>query len=89
MEFSPELLGINNRNLKTFDVDINNSINIKKMLPESQLTMSESGIYSRDDINNLNKANIYNFLVGEFFMRNKEPYKAIQDLIALSPISSR
>jgi len=51
--------------------------------------MSESGIYSRDDINNLNKANIYNFLVGEFFMRNKEPYKAIQDLIALSPISSR
>ena len=89
MEFSPELLGINNRNLKTFDVDINNSINIKKMLPESQLTMSESGIHSRDDINNLNKANIYNFLVGEFFMRNKEPYKAIQDLIALSPISSR
>ena len=89
MAVSPELLGINNRDLKTFDVDINNSIKIKKMLPKSQLIISESGIYSRDDINDLNEANIYNFLVGEFFMRKKEPYKAVQDLIALSPISSR
>ena len=89
MAVSPELLGINNRDLKTFDVDINNSIKIKKMLPKSQLIISESGIYSRDDINDLNEAKIYNFLVGEFFMRKKEPYKAVQDLIALSPISSR
>ena len=89
MAVSPELLGINNRDLRTFDVDINNSIKIKKMLPKSQLIISESGIYSRDDINDLNEAKIYNFLVGEFFMRKKEPYKAVQDLIALSPISSR
>ena len=89
MAVSPALLGINNRDLKTFDVDINNSIKIKEMLPKSQLIISESGIYSRDDINDLNEAKIYNFLVGEFFMRKKEPYKAVQDLIALSPISSR
>ena len=67
--FSEAIIGVNNRNLKTFEVDIDNSIKLKKEFQESNIFVSESGIKTQKDIDKLKKHNINVFLIGESLMR--------------------
>ncbi|WP_319371766.1 indole-3-glycerol phosphate synthase TrpC [uncultured Ilyobacter sp.] len=63
------IIGINNRNLKTFDVDLNNCIELSKNIPEDVLVIGESGISRREDVKKLKEGRISGVLIGEAFMR--------------------
>ena len=67
--FSNAIIGVNNRNLKTFDVDINNSVELKKIFDGQNTFIAESGIRSKKDIEYLKKHNINVFLIGESLMK--------------------
>ena len=67
--FSNAIIGVNNRNLKTFDVDINNSVELKKIFEGENIFIAESGIKSKKDIEYLQQHNINVFLVGESLMK--------------------
>ncbi|MDO4222734.1 MAG: indole-3-glycerol phosphate synthase TrpC, partial [Acinetobacter sp.] len=67
------LLGVNNRNLKTFDVDLNTTLRLKKLLPASRMLITESGIATPADVKMMQEHDIHQFLVGESFMKQPEP----------------
>ncbi len=67
--FSNAIIGVNNRNLKTFDVDINNSVELKKIFEGENIFIAESGIKSKKDIEYLKRHNINVFLIGESLMK--------------------
>ena len=67
--FSKAIIGVNNRNLKTFEVDIENSIKLRKEFQEDNIFVSESGIKSQKDIDKLKEHNINVFLIGESLMK--------------------
>lgn len=68
-----DMIGVNNRNLKTFQVDLKTSYELAKHIPEEYIKVSESGISSIDAINGLKAAGFKGFLIGENFMRTKNP----------------
>lgn len=76
-----DLVGINNRNLNTFEVDIENSIRLAGMLPESIVKIAESGIESAGVIKELKDNGFSGFLIGEYFMRNSDPAAKCAELI--------
>ena len=63
------LIGINNRNLRTFEVDLDNSVRLRKLFKEENIFIAESGIKSREDMNYLKLNDISIFLIGESLMR--------------------
>ena len=67
--FEDALIGINNRNLKTFEVDLDNSVRLRNVFKQKNVFIAESGIKSREDINYLKLNNINVFLIGESLMR--------------------
>ena len=67
--YSKAIIGVNNRNLKTFEVDIDNSIKLKKEFQESNIFVSESGIKTQKDIDKLKEHDINVFLIGESLMK--------------------
>ena len=67
--FNNALIGVNNRNLKTFEVDINNSVNLKNSFSANNIFIAESGIKNKDDMNYLKERGISVFLIGESLMR--------------------
>ncbi|WP_321288267.1 indole-3-glycerol phosphate synthase TrpC [uncultured Sunxiuqinia sp.] len=77
-----DLVGVNNRNLKTFEVDIENSVRLSKLLPTDMIRISESGLSSVDNIRYLRKAGFNGFLMGENFMKTEDPGKACKEFIA-------
>jgi indole-3-glycerol phosphate synthase len=76
-----DLIGINNRNLKTFETDFNKSIELINHLPHDITKISESGIQSSDDIQILREKGFNGFLIGELFMREPKPELACRTLI--------
>jgi len=74
------LLGVNNRNLKTFDVDLNTSIRLKQLLDPSRLLITESGIATPEDVRMMQEHDIHSFLVGESFMKQPRPDHAFTAL---------
>ena len=74
-----DLVGINNRNLKTFEVNLEHAANLASSLPESMLPIAESGIHSPDDLFFLKEAGFKGFLMGEYFMKHRNPGKACMD----------
>ena len=74
------LLGVNNRNLKTFEVDLNTSLRLKQLLPASRLLVTESGIATPDDVAMMQANDIHTFLVGESFMKQPRPDQAFNAL---------
>ena len=74
------VLGVNNRDLRTFDVSLDTSIALKAMLPPGRLLVSESGIAAPGDVHRLREAGIGAFLVGEAFMREADPGAALHRL---------
>ena len=77
-----DLVGVNNRNLKTFEVDINTSIRLSEMIPAQFVKISESGISSPESIAQLRAAGFKGFLIGETFMKTEDPGKACGEFIA-------
>jgi indole-3-glycerol phosphate synthase len=67
--FEQAMIGVNNRNLKTFEVDLNNSINLKQLFKGDNLFIAESGIKNQDDIDRLKEHDIHAFLIGENLMK--------------------
>lgn len=82
MEISPRIIGINNRNLKNFTVDLATTPRISEMLPDNICIVGESGIRTRDDIQFLAEKGINAVLIGETFMRAPDPGTALNDLIS-------
>lgn len=76
-----DLVGINNRNLKDFTVDLEHSVKLKNQLPESVLSIAESGIYSTEDFKYLKTQGFDGFLMGEYFMKNENPGNTFSDFI--------
>ena len=74
------IIGVNNRNLKDFTVNINNSINLRKLVPEDSIFIAESGIKTSEDIEKLRKANVNAVLIGETLMRSKDKKTALEYL---------
>jgi indole-3-glycerol phosphate synthase len=74
------ILGVNNRNLKTFDVDLNTSLRLKKLLPSSRVLVTESGIATPADVEIMQANDIHTFLVGESFMKQPRPDQAFNEL---------
>lgn len=74
------LLGVNNRNLKTFDVDLNTSLRLKKLLDPARLLVTESGIATPAEVKMMQEHDIHAFLVGESFMKQPCPDQAFSEL---------
>ena len=77
-----KLIGINNRNLKTFDTDIGTSISMAARLARHQVGVAESGIRTPADIDAVRRAGIHNFLIGESLVRAENPRLFLQSLIS-------
>ena len=80
LKLKTPLIGINNRNLHTFEVSIQNTLDMLGDVPADRLLITESGIATRDDVETLRQANVNAFLVGETFMRAPEPGEALAQL---------
>ncbi len=76
------LLGINNRNLKTFEVTLDTTLALLAQVPADRLLVTESGILGRADVQRMREAGVHVFLVGEAFMRAGDPGEALADLFA-------
>ena len=77
------LLGINNRDLKTFKTDITNTLRLINHVPDDRLVVSESGIKSLDDLKELSAAGVRGFLIGELFMAEERPGDKLRELLGL------
>jgi indole-3-glycerol phosphate synthase len=74
------LVGINNRNLRTFEVTLDTTLGLLKHVPADRLLVTESGILAKSDVKRMRDANVHAFLVGEAFMRATDPGEALADL---------
>lgn len=76
-----DMVGINNRNLKTFKVDIRQSIHLSKLIPAEKIKIAESGINNATDIITFKEAGYKGFLMGEHFMKEENPGLALKNFI--------
>jgi indole-3-glycerol phosphate synthase len=77
----PKVIGINNRSLEDFSVDMSVTEKLLPLIPSSTMVISESGIKTRDDLLRLNRLGVRGFLVGEALVRNPDPQKKIEELL--------
>ena len=77
-----KVIGINNRNLTTFETKTETSLQLKPLIPQDRLVVSESGIRTQDDIRKLNKAGINVFLIGEALVIDGNPQEKIKSLVS-------
>ena len=82
LRLKTRLVGINNRNLRTFEVSLDTTLAMLPQLPADRLLVTESGILNREDVRRMREAQVHAFLVGEAFMRAPEPGLALADLCA-------
>jgi len=82
LELNTPLLGINNRNLKTFEVTLQTTLSLLSSVPSNKTLVTESGILSRADVQLMRDNKVNAFLVGEAFMRSPNPGAALSDLFA-------
>jgi indole-3-glycerol phosphate synthase len=85
LRLKSRLIGINNRNLKTFETTLATSERLAALVPRGHVVVAESGIFAPDDLTRLAKAGISTFLVGESLMRQNDVAAATRALIARSP----
>ncbi|KAA3629853.1 MAG: indole-3-glycerol phosphate synthase TrpC [Proteobacteria bacterium] len=74
------LVGINNRDLRTFETRLSTTLDLLAMIPNDRIVVTESGILSRDDVNLMRANNVHAFLVGEAFMRAEDPGEQLKTL---------
>ncbi|MCC2633012.1 MAG: trpC [Ramlibacter sp.] len=80
LKLKTRLVGVNNRNLRTFEVSLETTLGMLKDVPADRLLVTESGIQAREDVQRMRAAGVHAFLVGEAFMRAKEPGEALAAL---------
>lgn len=78
-----DILGVNNRDLKTFSVDLHRGVSLLEMAPEHVVTVSESGIHKPEDLAVLYDHGIDAALIGEYFMRQEDPGLAVKELLEI------
>jgi indole-3-glycerol phosphate synthase len=76
------LVGVNNRNLRTFEVSLETTLAMRADVPADRLLITESGILTQADVQKMRAANVHGFLVGEAFMRAPDPGLALAELFA-------
>lgn len=80
MDLPPNILGVNNRNLHTFDLTLDTTFNLLPKVPNDTLLVTESGILGPDDVKVMRDKNVHSFLVGEAFMRADDPGAQLKKL---------
>jgi indole-3-glycerol phosphate synthase len=74
------LIGINNRNLRTFEVSLENTFELLERIPDDRMVVTESGILTREDVERVRARGVHAFLVGEAFMRAENPGEALAQM---------
>jgi indole-3-glycerol phosphate synthase len=82
LKLQTPLVGINNRNLRTFETSLQTTIDLLPRIPPSKLVVTESGIMGPADVKRMRDANVHAFLVGEAFMRAPEPGVELERLFS-------
>ncbi len=82
LKLKTPLVGINNRNLRTFEVSLETTLGMLAQLPADRLVVTESGIVSRADVQRMRSSGVHAFLVGEAFMRANDPGATLAALVA-------
>ena len=82
LQLQTPLLGINNRNLRTFEVSLETTLGLLPRIPAERIVVTESGILSRGDVIRMRENDVHAFLVGEAFMRSPSPGQALSGLFA-------
>lgn len=77
------LIGINNRNLRTFETSLQTTLDLKEQIPQDRIIITESGIHTTEDVKLMTDHGIYAFLVGEAFMRAPSPGQKMRELFEL------
>jgi len=83
------MIGINNRDLKTFTTDLNVTFRLAKRIPQDKLIISESGIHKRDDVVKLKEAGIHAMLIGESLIRAEDTSDKVRELLGIGPNSAQ
>ena len=83
LALSTPLLGINNRNLRTFETRLETTLGLLGAIPDDRIVVTESGIMSREDVQRMREAGVSAFLVGEALMRADDPGKALEELFSV------
>ena len=76
------MVGINNRNLHSFEVSLENTYQLLAQIPAGKIVITESGIHQRDDVAAMRDRNVNAFLVGEAFMRSDEPGQRLREMFS-------
>ncbi|NBW47645.1 MAG: indole-3-glycerol phosphate synthase TrpC [Betaproteobacteria bacterium] len=82
LRLNTPLVGVNNRNLRTFEVSLQTTLDLQQRVPADRLLVTESGILGPHDVQRMRSAGIHTFLVGEAFMRAPDPGAALAELFA-------
>ena len=82
LQLETPLIGINNRNLRTFDVTLQTTLDLLEKCPEDRLVVTESGIFTTEDVALMRSNNVHTFLVGEAFMRQDDPGMELRKVFA-------
>lgn len=82
LKLDNRLLGINNRDLHSFDVSLENTFSLLKDIPKNRIVVTESGIHTPDDVKVMRDHQVFAFLVGEAFMRAEDPGEKLKALFA-------
>ena len=88
LKLKTRLLGINNRNLRTFEVSLSNTLDLLPRVPADRLLITESGIVGAADVKTMRDAGVHAFLVGEAFMRAPEPGVELERLFATGTMAA-
>ena len=81
LDAGSEMIGVNNRDLRTFEVRLDTSVRLAERIPKEVLKVTESGIHSAADVKRLSEAGFQAFLVGEHLMKSASPASALRELI--------
>jgi len=82
LKLKSNLIGINNRNLRTFETSLDTTLDLLDRIPAERLVITESGILNGDDVRRMRDANVHSFLVGEAFMRAPDPGAELRRLFS-------
>jgi indole-3-glycerol phosphate synthase len=80
LQLNQPLVGINNRNLRTFETSLDTTLRMLELIPEGRIVVTESGIHTPEDVRLMREHGVNAFLVGEAFMRADEPGERLAEL---------